>query len=76
MAKLTIIGCLLFMLAGCVNRQLTESYGAFLETAGQEYLEYVESDPALSDEDREIRQINCNEAAKTVEKFKTTKWSW
>lgn len=67
---------LLFLLVGCVNRQLAESYGQFLDTAGIEYINYVNADPLLDDTDKEIRLMNYNQACKTADKFKTTKWSW
>ncbi len=63
-------------LPGCVNRQLAESYGQFLETAGQEYIQYVDQDPALDETDRSIRRANYDQARQTVDKFKSTKWSW
>ncbi len=63
-------------LTGCVNRQLTESYDQYLDTIGTEYLQYIESDPALNDNDKAIRQANHEHARQTVTKFKETKWSW
>ncbi len=61
---------------GCVNRQLAESYGQYLDTAGTEYVEYIESDPALDDNDKAIRRANHEHARRTVDKFKSTRWSW
>ncbi len=66
----------LFSLPGCVNRQLAESYSLFLDTAGAEYIQYVDADPALTEEDRAIRHTNYDEAKITAEKFINTKWSW
>lgn len=64
------------LLTGCVNRQLTESYRQYLDTVGTEYIEYVENDQALSRNEKELRQMNHDQAVKTVEKFENTKWSW
>lgn len=74
--SLIIIVSICFGLPGCVNRQLAESYGQFLDTAGAEYIEYVDQDPALDETDRSIRRANYDQARQTVEKFKSTKWSW
>ncbi len=64
------------VLTGCVNRQLTESYGQYLDTVGAEYIQYVEADRSLDGNDKAIRQANHEHARQTVEKFKATKWSW
>lgn len=64
------------LLAGCVNRQLAESYSQFLDTVGAEYIRYVESDSSLDETDKSIRTGNHDQAVKTVEKFENTKWSW
>ena len=64
------------VLPGCVNRQLAESYSQYLDTAGAEYIQYVQADPALADDDKAIRRQNHDQAVMAVEKFKTTKWSW
>ncbi len=69
------VGICLFM-SGCVNKQLAESYSQYLDTAGTEYLQYVENDPALTDDDKAIRHGNHDQAAATVKKFRETKWSW
>ncbi len=66
----------LLLSGGCVNRQLAESYGRFLETVGAEYIQYVDADPTLDDTDRSVRHINYEEAVKTVDKFKSTRWGW
>ena len=64
------------VLSGCVNRLLAESYQQYLDTAGSEYLRYVENDPALTDDDRTVRRGNHAQAAATAKKFQQTQWSW
>ncbi len=71
-AAATVMLCL----SGCVNRQLTESYGQYLDTVGTEYIQYVEADQTLTGNDKAIRKNNHEQAVKTVEMFKNTKWSW
>lgn len=68
-----VVAC---MLSGCVNRGLIESYDQYLQTAGTEYIEYVEKDNTLDDDSKLLRQINHEQASKTVHKFKQTRWSW
>lgn len=63
-------------LSGCVNRGLIESYDQYLQTAGTEYIEYVEKDNTLDDDSKVLRRINHEQASKTVAKFKQTRWSW
>ncbi|GEM_PF-4369818 len=72
---LAVAGLCLFG-TGCVNRQLTESYHHYLNTVGTEYIQYVQADPALTGDDKAIRQENHDQAVKTVAKFQETKWSW
>ena len=64
------------ILSGCVNRRLVESYDNYLGTAGKEYMNYVEEDKSLDTNSKLLRRINHEQAQKTVQKFKTTKWSW
>ncbi len=64
------------MLSGCVNRLLAESYEQYLDTAGTEYLQYVENDSTLTDDDKTVRRGNHEQAAATARKFKETQWSW
>lgn len=72
---LLVISLIVFI-PGCVNKRIVQSYDNYLNTAGTEYIKYVESDPKLDDDDKVIRKNNHIEAQKTVDKFKTTKWSW
>ena len=67
---------IIIFIPGCINRRIVQSYENYLNTAGQEYIHYVESDPELNDEDKIIRTNNHLEAKKVVKKFKNTKWSW
>ncbi len=80
MLKITLYSLLFTLcstfLPGCVNRQLTESYGQYLDTVGAEYIQYVTADPALDATEKEIRIGNHSQATETVTKFKATKWSW
>jgi len=64
------------ILSGCVNKALVESYDQYLNTAGTEYIEYVDKDNTLDADSKLLRRINHEQAQKTVQKFKTTKWSW
>ncbi len=64
------------LLTGCVSRQFIESYRQTIDTVGPEYIQYVESDQNLTDDDKAIRRANLEHATKTVEKFENTKWSW
>ena len=64
------------ILPGCVNRALVESYDQYLNTAGTEYVEYVDKDNTLDDDSKLLRRINHEQASKTVAKFKQTRWSW
>lgn len=75
-AALFIAFCGLIGAGGCVNRQLAESYGQYLGTVGTEYIQYVQADSTLTDDDKAIRQNNHEQAVETVNKFKETKWSW
>ena len=68
-----VVAC---MLSGCVNRALVESYDQYLQTAGTEYVEYVDKDNMLDDDSKLLRRINHEQASKTVAKFKQTRWSW
>lgn len=67
---------LLWGCTGCVNRGLIESYDQYLQTAGTEYIEYVEKDHTLDEDSKLLRRINHEQASKTVQKFKQTRWSW
>lgn len=68
-----VVAC---MLSGCVNRGLVESYDQYLQTAGTEYIEYVDKDHTLDDDSKLLRRINHEQAQKTVDRFKQTRWSW
>ena len=73
---LLIIFAGFLILSGCVNKALVESYDQYLNTAGTEYIEYVDKDNMLDADSKLLRRINHEQAQKTVQKFKTTKWSW
>ena len=64
------------ILSGCVNKRLVESYNNYLGTAGKEYMNYVEEDKSLDADSKLLRKLNHEQATKTVEKFKQTRWSW
>jgi len=68
-----VVACLL---SGCVNSALVESYDQYLQTAGTEYIEYVDKDHTLDADSKLLRKLNHEQATKTVEKFKQTRWSW
>lgn len=68
-----VVAC---MLSGCVNSALVESYDQYLNTAGTEYIEYVDKDNMLDDDSKLLRRINHEQAQKTVDRFKQTRWSW
>ena len=68
-----VVAC---MLSGCVNRALVESYDQYLQTAGTEYVEYVDKDNTLDDDSKLLRRINHEQAQKTVDRFKQARWSW
>lgn len=73
---LLIIFTGILILPGCVNKRLVESYNNYLGTAGKEYMNYVEEDKSLDNDDKLIRNNNHLQAQKTVDKFKKTRWSW
>ena len=68
-----VVAC---MLSGCANRALVESYDQYLNTVGTEYIEYVDKDNTLDADSKLLRRINHEQASKTVQKFKQTRWSW
>ena len=68
-----VVAC---MLSGCVNRALVESYDQYLNTVGTEYVEYVDKDNMLDDDSKLLRKLNHEQAQKTVDRFKQTRWSW
>jgi len=84
MKKLILISFAVIVVfgAGCISKPITNSYDAYLKTAGKEYMEYVNTGKypdgtPMSENDKAARKLQYDTSCQLIDLTKTTykKWS-
>ena len=67
---LIVGGILAFLLFGCVNTRLTDSYDQTIDTVAEEWILYVRNDATLTDSDKRVRELHYTTIKGLQEDFK------
>lgn len=66
-----IVGCILaFLLWGCVNTRLVDSYDQTIDTVAEEWILYVRNDASLTASQKRIRELHYATLKGMQEDFK------
>jgi len=64
---------LAFLLLGCVNTRLTDSYDQTIDTVAEEWILYVRNDASLTDSQKRVRELHYATLKGMQEDFKKGK---